>query len=255
MLNLLRIEYSNSLTTPTTSLYLVRLLAAMTSGRTLITAYNVLAIVGIVSLTLIVCVSWLSPRVSRSATWFSFMISSAVSSSIGILIIGQQEGEDPDRALCVTQGILVNGIKVMYVYYSRVAELTTYGGRGRSLQQCIRCCRTSFACQSYLDFIPLFHTYKVNPTSAEQVFLEMMLFDREGKREVLSPRQVIMVGILLEHFSRLTLNFPKINVVPFVISLAVLIPGIVVRWLEKRNQIENADKIKAWDTQPFTLST
>lgn len=88
---------------------------ADTPDLQLIVAFNVLQIVGFLLLVPVILTAWLSPRVRRTSTWFSFVLSWVLSSVAYFILMGQQTGPPPNAGVCLFQAALIYATPALYV--------------------------------------------------------------------------------------------------------------------------------------------
>jgi hypothetical protein len=62
---------------------------------------------GFLSVAIVVVTAWLSPRIYRTSTWYSFMGSWMFFCLSYFVIVGQQVGAEPDFGVCLTQAALI----------------------------------------------------------------------------------------------------------------------------------------------------
>ena len=80
-----------------------------------IIAFDVLQIIGLITISAILCIVWFSPRIRRSSTWFSYMFSWVFSSISQLLLIGHQTGPILGHILCLCQAMLSNSAPALFV--------------------------------------------------------------------------------------------------------------------------------------------
>jgi len=78
-----------------------------------IITFDVLQIFGLISLSAIFFTTWFSPRIRRSAVWFSYIFSWILSCIGYLLIIGRQTGPAPGHVLCLCQAMLIYALPVL----------------------------------------------------------------------------------------------------------------------------------------------
>ena len=80
-----------------------------------IIAFDILQILGLISISATLCTVWFSSRIRRSNTWFSYIFSWGFSSIGCLLIIGRQTGPRPGHILCLCQTMLSNASPALFV--------------------------------------------------------------------------------------------------------------------------------------------
>lgn len=80
-----------------------------------IVVFNVLQASGFFILAITFATGWLSSRVKRTLTWYTLLAVGVLYSVVQLLLLGQQEGPPPNRAICIIQGILIYPMTAMWV--------------------------------------------------------------------------------------------------------------------------------------------
>ena len=87
------------------------------AGLGFLVAFDILYVIGLISLATIFLTALLSKRVHRQKTWFMVIISWVLNSVSNILLIGRQKTPlinlNPD--LCLTQAVLIDSTPVLWV--------------------------------------------------------------------------------------------------------------------------------------------
>ncbi|KAF8183941.1 hypothetical protein BJ912DRAFT_975646 [Pholiota molesta] len=93
---------------------------------TFIATFDVLYILGPVSLLAILLTAWCSPNVRRPSTWFMAVGSWVVISVANILLLGHQMGPMPPHSLCLAQATLIYASPVFCAFSAAAFLLETY---------------------------------------------------------------------------------------------------------------------------------
>jgi len=59
--------------------------------------------------------AWLSPHINRASTWTMFHFSWFLTAVVNLLLLGQQTGPEPNKALCLVQSMFIYAAPVLYV--------------------------------------------------------------------------------------------------------------------------------------------
>ncbi|KAJ8692340.1 hypothetical protein PTI98_009662 [Pleurotus ostreatus] len=96
--------------------------------RELITAYNVVLIVGLVLNVLVVSVAYVSRGVQRCRSWYMFMISWIILSLSFLFLLGQQTGPQPIFGICLAQAVLVYAAPPLTAFSTLILVVNLYFG-------------------------------------------------------------------------------------------------------------------------------
>ncbi|KAJ7285033.1 hypothetical protein C8J57DRAFT_1290202 [Mycena rebaudengoi] len=101
--------------------------AAQEGGNlSLLAVFNFLQFFGFLSVAIVVVTAWLSPRIYRTSTWYSFMGSWMFFCLSFFIIVGQQVGAEPDFGVCLTQAALIYSAAPLTSWGSLVFLLQLY---------------------------------------------------------------------------------------------------------------------------------
>ena len=82
-----------------------------------IIAFDVLQIIGLITISIILCIVWFSPHIRRSTAWFSHIFGWSFSCIGYLLLIGQQTGHPPGPILCLCQAMLLDAFPTLFVWF------------------------------------------------------------------------------------------------------------------------------------------
>ena len=80
-----------------------------------IALFDVFYIVGGLLVLANLLTAWFSPHINRASTWTMFHFSWFLTSVANLLLLGQQTGPEPNKALCLMQSMFIYAAPVLYV--------------------------------------------------------------------------------------------------------------------------------------------